>query len=160
MTSPDVQKAYREAAVRSANEVQLVIMMYDMIGQDLRRAIDAISRNDVETRSAEVKHALAVLEQLQGTLNMKTGGEAAQSLDRLYSIARAKLLEAQIKVSEVLLSTQMRIFADLREAWRTADEECRKNSFSPSQRESVAMGAPVPVGAASAATPAHCDWSA
>lgn len=159
MTPPDVQKAYREAAVRSANEVQLVIMMYDMIGQDLRRAIDAIHRNDVEARSAEIKHALAVLEQLQGTLNMEAGGEAAQSLDRFYSIARAKLLEAQIKVSEGLLSTQMQMFADLRDAWRTAEEERQKNTASAPQAE-IGIAAPLPIMAADAGTPAHYDWSA
>lgn len=158
--SPHAQKAYREAAVRSANEVQLVIMMYDMLGQDLRRAIEAIHSNDVEARSAEIKHALAVLEQLQGTLNMEAGGQAAQNLDRLYSMARAKLLEAQIKVSEGLLSAQMQTFADLREAWRTAEEERRKSTASATQVNSDPIVAPVPAITANAATPANYDWSA
>ncbi len=160
MTIPDVQKTYREAAVRSASEVQLVIMMYDMIGQDLRRAIDAIHRNDVEARSSEIKHALAVLEQLQGTLNMQAGGSAARNLDRFYAIARGKLLEAHIKVSEALLTSQIEIFADLREAWQRADESAREKASPSEQQEPVPVLPVIAPPTTNAVAAVHCDWSA
>ncbi|HYH01038.1 MAG TPA: flagellar export chaperone FliS [Terriglobales bacterium] len=157
MTGPNVQNAYREAAVRSASEVQLVIMMYDMIVQDLRRAINAIQSNDVEARSAEIKHAIAVLEQLQGTLNMERGGSAARHMDQLYSIARAKILEAHIKNSEAMLRAQMVIFSDLREAWHKI-EQGRTGIERPPV---AAPGArPVPPSVDLAGEPVSCEWSA
>lgn len=156
----DAQKTYREQAVRSATQVQLVMMMYDMIGQDLRRAIDAIHRNDVEARSVEIKHALAVLEQLQGTLNMQAGGDAARCLDRLYSTARGKLLEAHIKVSEEMLRSQMRIFADLREAWHTCDEEVRRTSIREEQMEAIAVIGNAAVTGMAAPVVTSSRWSA
>ena len=114
----DANYAYREATIRSAGQVELVVMMYDMIIQDLRRAIDAIRQSDVEARTNEIKHALSVLEQLQGSLDVDHGGDAADHLDSLYSVARAKLLEGHLKVSPVIFESQLRIFTELREAWQ------------------------------------------
>jgi flagellar biosynthetic protein FliS len=84
----DATHAYQEANIRGASQVELVVLMYDMLIEDLRRAIEAISANDIEKRTRETKHAISVLEQLQTCLNMKDGGEAAQYMDRLYSLAR------------------------------------------------------------------------
>jgi flagellar secretion chaperone FliS len=130
---------YREAAVRGATQIELVIMMYDMIIQDLDRAMDAIGKRDTERRSSETKHAFSVLEQLQGTLNFVDGGDAAVIMDRLYSIARAKILEGCIKNSPEILHQQISIFSDLRDAWRQA-ESVNRPSESLNTTE-----APIPV---------------
>ncbi len=103
MNRSNIARQYREAAVRNASQVGLVVIMYDMIIEDLHRAIEAVRNNNVEKRANETRHMLAVLEQLQGTLDMDNGGEAAVNMDRLYSIARAKLLEANIKNSVAVL---------------------------------------------------------
>ncbi len=128
MTEPAATNAYREAAIRGASQIELVILMYDMIVEDLTRAIDAIRTNDIERRTIEIKHTISVLEQLQVCLNMTDGGEAAQYMDRLYSIARGKVLEAHIKSSTAILKEQIWIFADLRAAWR------RRKTPSPPSR--------------------------
>lgn len=118
MTQYDATHTYREINVRSASQVELVIMMYDMIIEDVHHATNAIAGGNIEARTDAVKHAMSVLEQLQGTLNMNLGGEAARNLDAFYSIARAKLLEAHIKCSAELMRAQAELFADLRAAWK------------------------------------------
>ena len=118
MNRNDIASSYREAAVRGAGQVELVIMLYDILFDDIQRAIASIRTRDIEARTAEIKHALSVLEQLQGTLNFSQGGEAARNLDRLYSIVRAKLLEAHLKTSEEILQKQIALLAPIREAWK------------------------------------------
>jgi len=118
MNRNDITISYREAAVRGAGQVELVVMLYDILFDDIQRAIAAIRAGDIESRTIEIKHALGVLEQLQGTLNFGEGGEAARNMDRLYSIVRAKLLEAHIKTSEAILENQINLLAPIREAWK------------------------------------------
>ncbi len=118
MTQPNIAIVYREAAVRGASQIELVVMLHDILFDDLHRAIAAIRTRNIETRTAEIKHALSVLEQLQGTLNFEQGGEAARNMDRLYSIVRAKLLEAHLKTSEEILQNQLDLLAPIREAWK------------------------------------------
>lgn len=133
MNRNDITISYREAAVRGAGQVELVVMLYDILFDDIRRAIASIRARNIESRTAEIKHALGVLEHLQGTLNFEQGGEAARTMDRLYSIVRAKLLEAHIKASEEILQRQLDLLAPIREAWK---------QISPSHPKPVEYAAP------------------
>lgn len=121
MTMNDALKKYREAAVRGASPIGLVVTLYDLLLEDLRRAVDAVASGDVTQRTEEIQHAFRVLEQLQGALDMERGGEQARNLDRLYSWIRAKLLEAQWKSSRELLLEQAELLRPLRDAWRDVE---------------------------------------
>lgn len=129
MTTSKITQIYREAAIQGASNVELVIIMYDMLLEDLASMIDAIKRQDIEARSNETKHALLVLQQLQGSLNMQEGGESASTMDRLYSVTRGKLIEANIKNSIGILREMIETFSDLKKAWQQVD------SSTPAQQK-------------------------
>jgi len=114
----NVSRTYQEEAVRSADNVQLVIMLHDMLIADLRRCMAAIQSRDIESRTNEAAHALSVLEQLQRGLDAEHGAEAAENMDRLYTIARAEILQAQVNTDPSAFAKQMDIFTSLREAWK------------------------------------------
>jgi flagellar protein FliS len=97
MNAKNPRLAYREAAVQSASSVELVIMLYDMLIEDIRGAIDALRENNVEKRGEELKHGMLVLQQLQGSLDFERGGEASLGLERFYTMVRGKLMEAHLK---------------------------------------------------------------
>jgi flagellar secretion chaperone FliS len=109
--------SYREAAVRGASPVQLVICLYEQAIEDLRRAILAQEKGDIEARTRRINHALMVLGQLQGTLDKQRGGEVALSLERFYTAVRAGLIEAQLMQSTRILEQQILQLAIVHEAW-------------------------------------------
>ncbi len=115
MTDP--QTAYRETAAGGASSVRLVILLYDQMVRDLRRAIGAIEQNQIEARTAALNHALVVLEQLQGRLNRDAGGRVARNLNQFYNLLRGGLVEAQIKVSRDILTQWITDLLNVREAW-------------------------------------------
>lgn len=119
--SPDPSSAYRVTAGTTATPVRLVIMLYEQLIKDMRRALTAIEKKDVEGRSREISHALLVLGQLQGTLNYDRGGEVAANLDRLYFLMRADLVEAQFRLAPYLLQKHMKSLIELREAWQQVE---------------------------------------
>ncbi len=116
MSPHENQLAYRQAAVCGASTIDLVIMLYDMLTADLQAAIAAIAAHDIETRSARLKHALLVLQQLEGPIDRESG-DIAVGLVRLYSHMRSKILEAQIKQDATLLQEQVIRVNELRAAW-------------------------------------------
>jgi len=120
MNSQDIGQTYRELGAQGAEPLELVVMLYDVLLDDLRRAIEALHAHDVEKRAFEIQHALRVLEQLQGALDTNNGGEPAQNLDRLYAMVRAKLIEAHWKSSEELLRRQIDLLQPIRDAWQEA----------------------------------------
>ena len=110
-------KDYQSASVSGASPAQLVCMLYDQVVRDLSLAIKYIETGDVEARTAEVKHALLVLQQLEAFLDMANGGDTAANLSRFYTLARGSIIHAQAKVDPALFRQQIALFMDVRSAW-------------------------------------------
>jgi flagellar protein FliS len=122
MTRNNTELTYLRAAVQNASAIGLVIVLYDVLIGDLRGAIAAIANNNIEERSKEVKHAFLVLQQLEGSLDMENGGEAAINLSRFYSVLRSNILKAHSQVSPELLNRQIQLLFDVRETWAQVDK--------------------------------------
>jgi flagellar protein FliS len=112
---------YRRAATQQASPVGLVIALYDTLVGDLRRAADAIDRNDIQARCDQLIHGFKVLQQLDSMLDMENGGETALKVRRFYAHVRGQLLLAQFKLSSEILRKQIAIILDVRGAWQQLD---------------------------------------
>jgi flagellar secretion chaperone FliS len=109
--------AYREAAVAGASPVRLVVLLYEQAMENLRRALAAHMRQDIEGRTREINHALLVIGHLQATLDKEQGGKVAENLTRFYEQLRAGLVEAQCKQSAEVLERQISHLMQVYEAW-------------------------------------------
>jgi len=123
--------SYRETAVAGANPVRLVVLLYEQAMEDLRRALAAHSRGDIEGRTREINHALLVIGYLQATLDKDQGGKVAQNLERFYEQLRAGLLEAQCKQSADVLERQVSHLMQVYEAWRDVEKALAPPAAQP-----------------------------
>lgn len=123
MNPRQAEFSYRKVAVANASSVGLVIILYDLLVEDLRRAIKALERGEIEARSQALKHAFLVLQQLQGSLNREKGGDAAKHLSRFYAVLRAKIWEGHVKQSSEILREQISLLLDVRQTWAQVDPE-------------------------------------
>jgi flagellar protein FliS len=108
---------YREAAVLGANPVRLVILLYEQAMEDLRRALTAQGKGDIEGRTREINHAIQVVGHLQATLDKEQGGKVAEILDRFYEQVRCGMVEAQCKQSMSALELQIAHLLQVHDAW-------------------------------------------
>jgi len=102
--------------------VRLVILLYEQAIQDLRRAVTALERGDVQQRTQQVNHALLVIGQLQGTLDRERGGQIAVNLAQFYTQIRAGLMDAQCRQSKAQLEKQLALLMQVRSAWCEAEK--------------------------------------
>lgn len=130
--------SYRQTEVQSRTPLELVTMLYDGALRFLAVARDAIERRDIPARRDALNRALAIVSELQSTLNMELGGDIAVELDRLYEYSNLRLLDAAIKNDVGPIDEVRRIFEVLRDGWATA---ARQAATGAGAAAGVAAGA-------------------
>jgi flagellar protein FliS len=98
-----------------------MIVLFDTLAGDLRRAAVAIRNKDIEKRCKELNHAVLVIGQLESWLDLKSGGEPARNLSRFYAYLRAKMMEASVKQSAEVLDAQIEMILQVRCTWQKYD---------------------------------------
>jgi len=133
----DPARAYRESAVRGASPVGLIVILYEEIIRSIRRAQRALGAGKIEDRSNALTHAIEVVGHLQGVINFEKGGTLAQELVTFYSLARAKLLEANVKPQDKLLEDLAVEFAKMKEAWQRVERDLSTQGAEGGSRTEV-----------------------
>jgi flagellar protein FliS len=113
--------SYRKSAIAGASSIGLMIVLFDTLVGDFRRAAVALHNNDIELRCRELNHAVLVLGQLESWVDLKAGGESALTLSRFYAYLRARMMEAAATKSASLLETQIEMILHVRSAWQLLD---------------------------------------
>ena len=114
-------KDYLNAAVAGASPVGLVVLLYERMIADLRRAVAAMEKGEVEVRVQEINHAFLILGQLEGSLDSSRAPESAKTQTLFYQVVRNKILEAHLKGERKLLEEQIALLNDVRAAWEQVD---------------------------------------
>lgn len=109
--------AYRNTSVQSSSPVELVVLLYDGAITQLSAARAAGDRNDAPARSTGISRALAIVAELQATLNLQEGGEIASSLDNLYVFVTGRLVDAMVGNDSAALDEAVRVLKPLRDGW-------------------------------------------
>jgi flagellar protein FliS len=110
-------QAYLQTHVQSRSPLELVVMLYDGLLRFLGDAGSAIDAGDLPAKRDGISKALAVVSELQSTLNMEQGGTVAVSLDALYTYLNGRLLDATMQNDRAPLDESARLLRPLREAW-------------------------------------------
>jgi flagellar secretion chaperone FliS len=127
----EAKLTYRENAVRSAAPIELVVILFDAAIDDMRRAASAAKAGDIEERAAAIRHAMLVLQQLQGTLDFEKGGQVARQFEQFYNLVRAKLLESQLRNSSDLMQQQIQFMSEVRDCWAEAEKQLNPKPSAP-----------------------------
>jgi flagellar secretion chaperone FliS len=131
---PSPAHRYREVAVKTANPLQLVVMMYDAAICSLQEAKEQVGRKDIAGRSRSINKCISIISELQSCLNIQQGGEIAASLDRLYDYMKRRMFTANVEQSIEPLEEIEALLENLRSAW--------SELVVQSQASSAQQGAP------------------
>jgi flagellar protein FliS len=109
--------SYRQTEIQSRSPLELVVMLYDGALRFTADARDAMVRRDIRARQQHLSRAMAIVSELQSTLDMETGGEVAEHLDKLYGFVRDRLIDASVNQDLQPLDEARRVLTTLREGW-------------------------------------------
>jgi flagellar protein FliS len=109
--------AYHQTQIQSQSPLELVVMLYDGALRFLQVAADATRRNDLVAKREGMSRSMAILAELQNTLNLQDGGAVAQSLDHLYTYINGRLIDANAQKDPAPMEEAIRLLRPLRDAW-------------------------------------------
>jgi flagellar biosynthetic protein FliS len=138
-----VQNSYREAAVRGASPVGLVVRLYEQIIEDLRQATIDIEQSAIERRTKRIDHAILVIGHLQSPLDFVNGGKVAKDLDHFYNVLRQNLIQVQFHPSKPALAQHITDLLAVREAWIVVERAERPALTSAAVTATAVTAAPV-----------------
>jgi len=110
---------YREREILTASPEKLVVITFDHILVNLRRARLAIEAGNIELRAQSLGKAREGVMELWMSVDLERGGDVAANLHALYSFAVRELLDVGRTRELAKLDSVVKVIGNLREAFAT-----------------------------------------
>jgi flagellar protein FliS len=146
-------KAYLITQVSTASQGDLLLMLYDTAIKHLRQAIDKMRDGDVAAKGVLISKALAIISELQESLNKERGGDISKNLFQLYFFCNSRLLMANLKMRTEMVEEVITILSGLRQAFAQI-LPTQDGVASLAQSQALGNGAEAATPAATPAAPA------
>ena len=110
--------SYAQAKVAAVdNPVDLIIMLYDGAIEYLNKAATGIKIKNLQIKLKYIKRTMAILMELDHSLNFEEGGEIAINLRNLYNYMMKELVLANINYDVDKLMHISGLLTNLRKGW-------------------------------------------
>lgn len=114
-------KAYQTAAnhgrVAAATPHGLILMLMDGAIERIARARGCIENRDFTTKAHLLNRAVAIVDELRTSLDMKAGGSLADNMHQLYEYMCRELLQASVDNNASKLDEVLNLLRPIRDAW-------------------------------------------
>ena len=107
------------AGVATANNVELIMMLFDGLIESLSLARGHIQHGSIEMKSRALQRASRIVLGLQASLDHEKGGELASNLDELYAYVSRRLIHANANNDAAIIVELRGLMGEIREAWAT-----------------------------------------
>jgi flagellar protein FliS len=111
---------YFRTQVESASPMELVVLLYDGGVRAADAAHEAMVSGNIPARRAAMSKLMAIIAELQNTLDVTKGGRIADELDSLYTYMLSQLLKAISEQDARPIDEVRRLLTTLADAWREA----------------------------------------
>lgn len=121
----DPLKAYKSASVNTAQQGQLILMMYEGAVNHLKMAREKMEQKNIPEKGKHLTKAISIISALNMAINEEAGGEIAKNLRSLYFFMTRHLTEANIKNSTGHIDQVVNLLGTLYDGWKTIISEKR-----------------------------------
>jgi flagellar secretion chaperone FliS len=119
VSATDPVQAYRETQIKTANQIKLIVMLYDGAIRHLNLALEDLAggHEHYDRVNNHIVAAQDIVSELMASLDFERGGEIARGLFSIYSYANRRLLDGNVRKDGAPLEEVKRLLAELRDAW-------------------------------------------
>jgi len=119
------QQMSAHSGVMDASPHRLIQMLLDGSLERILKAKGHMKQSNIAEKGENISSAIAIVEGLRNSLDMKAGGEISTNLDALYEYISGVLLRANIKNDPSLLDEAGRLLGEIKAAWDMIDPNAR-----------------------------------
>ena len=128
--------AYRStsahAGVAASDPHGLIVMLMDGALERIATARGMMSHGNTAEKAQLLTRAVAIIDELRNSLNVKAGGAIAANLDALYEYMGTRLVLANASNKPELLDEVSRLLNEIRAAWLQIPAQGRaKVAYAP-----------------------------
>jgi flagellar protein FliS len=128
---------YYESQVTTSSPEKLVVMLYEAAIRSLTQSISHVENGNPNGKRDSVDKALAIIQQLQTTLDMEKGGHIAAQLERLYGYITSRILDGSANLDKRPLEEAVRLLTTLHSAWATVASAEFRTTPEPTKLQAV-----------------------
>ena len=121
-------RKYRTSQANTASREDLLILLYEGAIRFLERAIKEKESGDLSEHKMYLRRGLAIIAELQSTLDFEKGGELSMQLFDLYGFMMERLTQANIKQETEQIRTVINNLETLLEGWRDAVRQVKEST--------------------------------
>lgn len=126
---PNSLAAYRKVAshggVAAADAHGLIVMLLDGALERIAIARGAIENGRGAEKAMVIHRAVAIVDELRNSLDLRAGGQLAANLDDLYDYCCRRLLRGSLDNSVAALEEVAALLQQIRAAWLAVPAEAR-----------------------------------
>ena len=112
-----MHQRYREMEIKTASPEMLVVRMYEGAIRFAKQAKSEHEMGHIAERGNLISRTLAIVSELQNSLDHEQGGEIALNLDSLYGFVVDRLLESNLRGNMEAIDEAVSILEELHSAW-------------------------------------------
>ena len=107
------------SGVNSADNIQLIQMLFDGLVESLKAAEGQIKRGEISAKAKSLARASKIVLGLQNALDFDEGGEIASNLNELYSYVVRRLFHVNAHNDIDALLEIHGLMEEIRQAWKS-----------------------------------------
>jgi flagellar protein FliS len=111
--------------IKTATPEMVIVKLYEGALRFIRTAKKNQETGQIPGRTTAIAKTLAIVNELQHSLNLDEGGEIARNLDSLYFYVTDRLLEANVRGTAQPLDEASTVLSTLNEAWVEISKQAR-----------------------------------
>jgi flagellar protein FliS len=111
--------------VAAADPHQLIMMLLDGALARIAQARGCIEHNQIGEKARLLHSAMAIVDELRASLDLKGGGSIAANLEDLYDYSCRQLVKANLHNRVDLLDEVAHLLGEIRGAWSALPQEAR-----------------------------------
>ena len=137
---------YRQTQASTADQGELLLMLFDGAIRFTKKAIESIEIGDVTGKCESISRAFAIVAELHGTLDFDVSEEISGNLASLYVFVLENYTKANANYDAIPLHGVLTVLETLREGWvgavtatHSIDEGMPDNSAVISERPRLSV---------------------
>ena len=142
-TIVDARRIYQDSATRGATPIELVVLLYDSAIEDMRSALTAMQKSDIEARAKQIGHASdGACSSCKGRWTSSAAGARPNSSSSSTTWCAPSCWRRRCAARPELMQQQIGYMSEVRDCWVQARRvlEPRPGAVTPAASAASAGG--------------------